>query len=367
MLEARIHDSLAEMAPDDWNRCFGPVLEDYAYHLAVERAGLPGFRYFYVSVRQDGRVVGVVPAFLTAYDLETTLDQPRLRAAIVGFKRHAPWFLRAALAALGSPCTENAMLGIARDATSPHDVADLLIETFAEAAKARGGALMAVKDLIEHDRPLWQPVLARYGYGVVSGLPVARLPINFASLDDYMTRLSHATRKDMRRKLRQRTGVELRRVSSLDGFEAQVMALYRETRARADMTLEELTPAYFREVLQQKAGKAFCALYLKNGELLAANLLLHDGVTLIDKFFVMGEAGRAHNLYFVSWFDNVAWCLEQGIKMFQAGQAAYANKLRLGCQLVRTDMAFAHRSPAISHVLKVLSPMFAADPVQEAA
>ncbi|WP_443751317.1 GNAT family N-acetyltransferase [Asticcacaulis solisilvae] len=366
MLEARVHDSVTDIAPEDWNRCFGDALEDHAYHLAVERAGLPGFRFFYVTVAEAGRVVGAVPAFLTPYDLETTLDHPGLRKAIVQMKQGAPWFLRASLAALGSPCTEMAMLGIA-DPPQARPIAALLLDAFLEAARARGGALMAVKDLAETDRPLWQPLLAGRGFGVVSGLPVARLPIDFTTLDDYLARLSHATRKDMRRKLRGRNGVELKRVTTLDGFEDAVMALYRATRARAEMVLEDLTPDYFRAVLEGKPGRAFCALYLKDGELLAANLLLHDGTTLIDKVFVMGEAGRAHNLYFVSWFDNVAWCLDNGLQVFQAGQAAYANKLRLGCRLLRTDMAFTHRNAVVSQVLKVLSPMFAADPVMEVA
>jgi predicted N-acyltransferase len=366
VLEAKVHDSVAAIAPEDWNRCFGAALEDHAYHLAVERAGLPGFRFFYVTVSDRGRVVGAAPAFLTPYDLETTLDQPGLRKAIMQVKRGAPWFLRVSLAALGSPCTEIAMLGIA-DPSQARPIAALLLDTFISAARARGGALMAVKDLAETERLLWQPVLAERGFGVVSGLPVARLPIDFSDMDGYLARLSYATRKDMRRKLRGHEGVELRRVTTLEGFEDAVMALYRATRARAEMVLEELTPDYFRGVLAGKPGKAFCALYLKDGELLAANLLLHDGNTLIDKFFVMGEAGRDHNLYFVSWFDNVAWCLENGVGVFQAGQAAYANKLRLGCRLLRTDMAFAHRNAAVSRVLKALSPMFAADPVGEAA
>lgn len=366
MLEVRVHDSLAGIAPDDWDGCFDGALEDHAYHLAVERSGLAGFRFFYVSVLDGQRVVGVAPAFLTSYDLETTLDPPELRRALTQIKTVAPGVLRASLAALGSPCSERAMLGIA-DASRAPEIARGLRDGFLQAARERGGALMAVKDLVETDRALWSPVLAERGFGVVSGLPIACLPIDFPDTDAYLARLSHATRKDMRRKLRSREGVEIRRVTRLDGFEEALMALYRATRARAEMVLEELTPDYFRQVLSAKPGRAFCTLYLRDGELLAANLLLHDDTALIDKFFVMGEAGRAHNLYFVSWFDNIEWCLNNGIRVFQAGQAAYANKLRLGCQLVRTDMAFTHRNVLVSRVLKRLSPLFAADPVGDAA
>ncbi len=359
MFEAQVHDTIAAIPECDWNDCFLGALEDHAYHQAVEAAGLPGFRFFYVTVHDQGRIVGVAPAFLTGYDLETTLDPGWLRDMIAGVKRRLPGVLHVSLAALGSPCTDTAMLGV-RDHANAASIAGLLLDAFWDAARQRGGALMAVKDLPESGRSLWRPLLIDRGYGLVSGLPVARLVVDFPTFDTYLARLSHSTRKDMRRKMRGREAVELRRVTSLDGFEDALMALYHQTRARAEMVLEELTPAYFHNLLQSKSHNAFCALYLKDGELLAANLLLHDETTLIDKFFVMGDTGRAVNLYFISWFDNINWCLEHGVGWFQAGQAAYGNKLRLGCELTATDMAFAHRNPLVSWLFKCASPLFAA-------
>ncbi|MDV6330710.1 GNAT family N-acetyltransferase [Asticcacaulis sp. 201] len=366
MLEARIFDNIASIDASDWNACFTRPVEDHAYHLAIEASGLVGFGFFYVTIFDGERLIGAAPAFTTPYDLETTLDNARLREMIAGWKKRAPGLLRVSLAALGSPCTEVAMLGI-RDQGRAREIASLMLDTFFRVAKAKGGALLAVKDLAEHDRALWQPLIEAQGCGLVSGLPVARLPIDFATIDEYLSRLSHATRKDMRRKLKARTEVRLKRVSRIEGYEEAIMALYRDTRARAEMAFEELTLDYFNGVLARRPGGAFCALYLKDDRLLAANLLLRDDTTLIDKFFVMGAEGRANNLYFTSWFDNIAYCLDQGLTLFQVGQAAYANKLRLGAQLLRTDMAFRHRNPAISAGLKVLSPLFAADPVEEAA
>jgi len=364
MLEARVFDSIARIDAAQWDACFTAPVEDHAYHLAIEGSGLAGFGFFYVAVFDGGHLVGAAPAFTTPYDLETTLDNARLRQMIAGWKRRAPGFLRVSLAALGSPCTEVAMLGI-REVGRAREIASLLLDTFFRAARARGGVLLAVKDLAEGDRELWRPLIEACGCGFVAGLPVARLPIDFATTDAYLARLSAATRKDMRRKLRARAAVRLERVNRLDGYEEAIMSLYRDTRARAEMAFEDLTIDYFRRVLAHKPDGAFCTLYLKGGEVLAANLLLRDDTTLIDKFFVMGAEGRAHNLYFTSWFDNIAYCLEHGLTLFQVGQAAYANKLRLGARLLRTDMAFKHRNPAVSACLKVLSPMFAADAMAE--
>src|SRR5262249_37347033 len=140
--------------------------------------------------------------------------------------------------------------------------------------------------------------------------------------------------------------------------------LYQETRARGDMQFEELTLAYFSGVLDRMGEKAFCALYYCGDDLLAINLLLRNGDTLLDKFFCMNaERGRAYNLYFLSWFTNVRLCLEQGLSRYQSGAAAYENKLRLGSALTRTTIYFRHQSMLANAALRAAAPFFVVDPV----
>jgi len=147
------------------------------------------------------------------------------------------------------------------------------------------------------------------------------------------------------------------------------MPLYYSTLSRADMALEELTFAYFENVLTLMPDKAFCGLYYRGDTLIAANFLLQDDQSLIDKYFLMTPEGRQYNLYFVSWFDNIRLCLEQGLSVFQTGQAAYDNKVRLGAHLHDTHMAFKHRNPIVSMAFRWLAPFFAGDaaPVGESA
>jgi hypothetical protein len=134
------------------------------------------------------------------------------------------------------------------------------------------------------------------------------------------------------------------------------------------MALEDLTPAYFQGVLRRMSGRAFCTLYWQGDELLAVNLLLQDGDTLLDKFFCMdAERGRSLNLYFLSWFTNVRLCLERGLKRYFSGQAGYENKLRLGSTLTRTANYFRHRNALVNGGLRLVAPLFAADPIPRQA
>jgi predicted N-acyltransferase len=191
----------------------------------------------------------------------------------------------------------------------------------------------------------------------------AELIIDFKSIDGYLGGLSRATRRDLRRKVKGagRLRIEVRR--DLAGLETRVLELYRQTRARSDLQFEDLSCAYFTGVLRALGERAFCVLYFDETELIGFNLLLQDGETQLDKYFCMeSDRGPAHNLYFVSWLTNVGICLEGGLKRYQAGQAGYETKLRLGCRLRGADMYFRHRRPLVNRALKWAAPLLTEDP-----
>lgn len=369
MLKARTVRSIAEVGREPWDRLFPGELESFDYLHAVEQAGLAGFQHFYVVVERDGRPVAAAPGFFTHYALDTTLTG-QARNTVAAIRRLAPRLLTLKLACLGSPCTETALIGFetARGQSGRALLTSLLLDGFEAAARAQGCGLLAIKDTPVIAGSPWAEILPPLGYREVAGLPVAGLAIDFDSIAAYLGGLSPATRKDMRRKLKAAHGVHIEVRHDLEGVLDQVMALYHQTRARAEMQFEELTPAYFTGVLSEMGEAALVMLYYAGDELLAANLLLRDQTTLLDKFFCMdAERGRASNLYFLSWFTNLSYCLDHGLSHYQSGQAAYRNKLRLGSRLTRTQMYFRHRNPVLNAALRVVAPLLAADPVLDAA
>ena len=369
MPDVRVIDSLAQVGPAAWDRLFPGELESYDYLMAVEAAGLEGFRWRYLLAEERGRLVAAAPAFLTDYPLETTLDGAARRLA-QGVQRIAPGALTLRLACIGSPCTETALLGFAPEVatTCRPTVLKAMIAGFQQTAAREGCSLLGVKDVAEHAAWLWDEAAWPFGYRAIASLPSADLDIDFATVDTYLNSLSPGTRKDMRRKLRALDQVRVEVRDDIDDVLDRVMALYHETRSRADMALEELTPAYFQGVLRAMHGRAFCTLYWQGGDLLAANLLLQSGDTLLDKFFCMdAERGRPLNLYFLSWFTNVRLCLERGLGRYRSGQAGYENKLRLGSQVTGTANYFRHRNAVLNGGLRLLAPLFAADPVARSA
>lgn len=365
MPEARVVRSIEDVGREAWDACFPGALEGFDYLAAVEGAGLAGFDWRYVVVECEGRVVAAAPGFFTDYSLDTTLTQLG-RRLVAATRKVAPRAFTVRMACIGSPCTEDSGLGFAPQVAA-HQKAELLqmlLRAFEAAAAHSGCWLLAIKDAPENQREIWAAAARAIGYRPTPGMPTAVLPITFADLDGYFATLSAATRKDMRRKLKALNQLRIEVAHDLTGLEPRILDLYRQTRERSDLQFEDLTAAYFTGVLDKMGERALCVLYWLGDDLIGFNLLLQDGVTLLDKFFCMETArGPAFNLYFVSWFTNVRLCLERGLKAYQSGQAAYENKLRLGSRLIGAEMYFRHRRPLVNRALQWAAPLLADDPV----
>jgi predicted N-acyltransferase len=361
--KARVIQSINDVARERWDACFPGRLENHDYLAAVEAAGLPGFEWRYVLVEEDERVLAAAPAFFTDYRLDTTLTAFG-RGLVSATRRLAQCAFTVRLASLGSPCAEDVSLGFHPTVGGPQRQRLLraMVKAFETAAMESGCWLLAVKDA-PHSEGLWAEFARSAGYQASPGMPSAELPIDFPDIDTYLARLSAATRKDMRRKLKAMADLRIEQRNDIAGLEDRVMELYRQTRRRSDMQFEELTPAYFSGVLHRLGDRASCVLYYAGDDLLGFNLLLRDGETLLDKFFCMeSERGPQHNLYFVSWFTNIRLCLEAGLKRYQSGQAGYGAKVRLGSRLAPTQMYFRHRRALVNSALRWAAPLLADDP-----
>ncbi len=359
MAEGRIYESIAQVGRRPWHVLFPGQIEDYDYLSAVEQSSLQGFRWRYVTVHDGGRIVAAAPAFLTHYSLDTTLAGES-RRWIAALRRLAPSALTLPMACLGSPCTETLATGFAPDLddAARRDALAALLETFEDLAARERCTLLALKDVPLDEEPQWESSAYPRGYRTISGLPVARLDLDFDDVEGYLKTLSPGTRRDMRRKLRALDRVRIEIRHDIDDVIERVCELYRQTRARGEMQFEDLPADYFTGVVRRMAPRAFYVLYFEDDELLGANLLLKGGDTLVDKFFCMdAERGRALNLYFLSWFTNVRLALGHRLSCYQSGQAAYANKLRLGSRLAWTSMYFRHRNAVLNGVLRIAAPL----------
>ncbi len=352
-MEAATATSIEVFEPGEWNRLFPDEPENWAYYRAVERARLPGFEWLYFALRAGGRLLAVVPGFLTDYHLDTTMTGT-LRKISDGIQRMFPRFLRQRMIALGSPVSEICHLGFdpELDDSAREHALDALLDEFERRAKIERAKILAVKDSSSAQDALWSKVLRLHRLRRQPGLPTAVLDLPYASVDGYLQSLSRATRRDLRRKLRAGTGIRVEWRTRIDGIVDDIARLYAATRDNAEFNFEELTPDYFQNVLTDCAPNARCATFWIGDKLVAFNLVLFDEHRLIDKFLGMDySVARSYNLYFYTWVENIHFCIDHRIPLYQSGQGLHHQKVHLGSRLLPNWLWYRHRNRAIDAIL----------------
>jgi Acetyltransferase (GNAT) domain len=350
----------------DWHRFFPGEVESWGYYRAIEQAPPPGFTFGAIGVRRAGKLLAAAPLFRVTYRLDTPL-QGRWRPVGDWLNKHAPRLVGLPVMGLGSPLADRCHIGF--DPTlSPVErgaiMRDMLDGLDAHAAKERV-PLLAVKDLADRDAVDLHAGLSAAGYSRVAGLPVCVLELPFASEDDYIRSLSANNRSTLRRKLKRADKVAIEITHSAAGLEDELFALYEETRRNSRFDygdFEQLSPRYFRDVMDALGDRAVLISCRVDGRLLAFKLMFVEDGRVIDKFWGMRyPVGREHNLFFVAWMAAVRWCLANGRTRLQSGQTAYAQKIKLGSQLEKLWVYFRHRGRVSNTIFRTFAPFIAFD------
>jgi hypothetical protein len=344
-----------------WNGCFPGDAEAHEYYSACELAERSP-RMGAACVSLDGRIVAVAPVFSMQFSLASSF-QPEA-GSLARVLRAVASCIRFPIVCVGSPYAERCHIGLrpGLTGTERRAVLRLLMETVERRATGTGVGLMAVKDVSGGAADEVPALLAEQGYARLSSLPVASLDLSgIRNVENYLATLSAGTRRDLRRKLRSASGVRVEDRHDIADVAAEITHLYESVReaSRFDYgELEELPAEFFLQVSHQLGERALFRLYWVGETLAAFNLLLLEPDRVIDKFLGMRyPLAREHNLYALSWIENVRLCLARGVRTLQTGQTAYREKIRLGSRLVPSSVWFRHRNPAIHRLLRAVAPL----------
>lgn len=362
---AEVVQGVSTFAPDDWEALFPGQAEGHDYYAACETLACGAYRLMAVGVWRDGLLVAAAPVFSLVFDL-TAPVQGRWRPWADRLGRLAPRLTRLKVLGLGSPLAEQCHLGFhpCLGEEGRRQAMAAMLAALERHARAEGVGLVALKDVTAQDDAALAATLAGCGYARMASLPVAVLDVP-ADMERYLATLSPSTRKDVRRKLRGRSALRIEQRTEIGDIHEEIAALYEETRSNSDLDygdLERLPAGYFRAVMQGTGSRARMMLYYVEDRLLAFNLLFVEKDRVIDKFLGMRyPQARHHNLYVVSWMENVMLAQAAGCSLLQSGQTAYAAKLRLGSRLAPSFLYFRHRNPVLNRLLRLLSCFLAFD------
>ncbi len=311
-----------------------------------------------------------VATFATDFDLLTTTD-PSSRRKIEGWPMYRYWrrLLRPRTRFVGSTVTEYVWL--------PGDTGAAELACSLRLTQGRDCMLLIVKD-IPQASPLLAPAANRYaeaflaacerqGFVLLEGQALAWAPIDFDSIDDYLARLSRGRRRDLRRKLRSRDKLEIERVpTGSSAFDDPLVIetfyrLYQNVFAQSELQFDLLQPAFFSKVFRENNG-GIVFVYRAGGRMIGWNLCFEYGDMLVDKYIGLEyPAARDHNLYAVSWFENLSYARARGLRCYVAGWTDPLIKLQLGARLTLTRHAVFVRNPLLRWFLRRFSRYFESD------
>ena len=312
-----------------------------------------------------------MPCFVAPFNLLTTVDATLRRrlTALPGFRhwgRLLTWRTRFA----GTTVSEYAPL--------PPGVSPAALAHGLKLAYGRDCKLLIIKDIAQESVLLdsAQNTCARElvnacrseGYVVLEGQALAWVPIDFASAEEYLARLSAGRRKNIRRKLRSRANLDIETVLAGDvrfhdeAVLAEFYALFDNVYAQSEIHFDRLSPAFFRALLQDPDSHGVVFVYRHAGQMIGWNLCYAYGGRLVDKYigFAYPQA-REHNLYFVSWMHNLEYARVHALTHYVAGWTDPEVKSFLGASMTFTRHAVYARNPLLRWLLRQLGSHFESD------
>jgi hypothetical protein len=315
----------------------------------LQESGIVGFNLRSIVVLQDDAPILLLPLFETRFDLSTFVEG-WIKKSLKVAGRLIPSVFHPRV--LGVGLVEGAWSEIGID---PH----IDEGTLDAAYNMAFSALQALATELKSD------IVALYNFNQYGKLPgevfkkfnqvhyrsCARLPINFNSTEEYLSRLSRGARKDVRRKMRVAPEVRVIRSSAISPFLDRIYTLYLKTVERSPMALGVHNRLFFEKICERVPGAEY-TLYFVQEELVAFNLLVIQQESMVDIYFCMDfELGRTYNLYVLSWLENVRTCVERKIPFYYAGQGTEKTKAHLGATFIPSFILFKHRQPVFDRLL----------------
>lgn len=311
------------------------------------------------------------PVFLATLDLLTTADEATAaRIRTLPLYRYWGRALRVSTRFCGTTTTEHCPL--------PRNVSAGTLLNALHTAYAATQPLFIVKDLpnasplVSDEDNAYADELARAarekGYIILEGEALAYNDIDFSDEDEYLSRLSAARRKNIRRKMRSREALDVTVLPLGDAFfdddavTDELYALFRQVYDNSPIHFDLLTQEYLTALVRAKDIPGVVFRYAERGETIGYNICLTGDATLTDKTIALNYArSRDVNLYHVSWMENLRYARTHGYARYVSGCTAVDAKASLGASFTMTRHLVWVRNPLLRRLLAMCRGLFEAD------
>jgi Acetyltransferase (GNAT) domain len=360
---ATVSDGIPPQEYETWVAGFENYTFDHRYYEIIHNSLKAQFAHYYLFLRgTDGMTRAIQPFLIVSQDIAAGTPE-FVRNALAQVRRAIPQFLKLRMLMLGCPAAEGDIV-LDRVSRSVSWTVDSLRESLAPVARRLRVALIVFKDYPKRYREHLDR-LCFSGYRRVPSMPAVRMDLNFLDFDDYLnTRVSCATRKNLRRKFRKAQRglpIDWEVVSDISPYVDEVYALYRQTLSRSKFRFQELTRSYFCELSRRINDRVKFFLWRQQGRIIAFACVIAHGGVLRDTYIGLDyTVALKYHLYFVTWRDTIVWGLKNGFHTYHSGPLNYDPKYHLRMALEPLDLyvrsPYGFLNPVFKSILPLLEP-----------
>jgi predicted N-acyltransferase len=353
----QVYQSIDQIGKTNWDAVFGNIPESYVFYKVLAASGLDDFTFLYLVIYGDNELISIAPLFTADFNLDIAVEG-WLSGLIKCVRRIFPRLLIFKTLFCGSPFSEYGVLGVRQSFADSSKIIPAVHAGLKELAAKTDARLIIFKDFLESSQPFLDP-LRREGFARMESFPNVAVEVNYKSFPEYLETLGRSTRKNLKRKLKE-TGagghVRVETVRDITPYIDQVVKLYENAYHGGSTKFERLTKEFFLSASRDLAPHTLFFLYYVDNRLGAFNLCFVYDNLFIDKFIGFDyDVSNRYHLYFVSWANNIQWCIDNSLCYYHPGQTDYEPKIRLGGKLVPLFVYVKHCNAVLNFILKPLT------------
>lgn len=333
MISRRVHRSIGEVPAAEWDALVDAddLQASHRFVGVCERSRVAVAAYRHVLVYDGGELAAIasLSAMRVRLDLLAT---GATKSVMRRIRRVVPRALEVPVVFCGLPVSfGKSLLRIHPDADATPVLA-AIDDAAEEFGMEVGAPIVCSKEHADDEVGALSP-LERRGFRRVPSLPSCRLPISWASFDEYVAAMRADYRRQLRSALRARDhhGLRVRESSDLAAECERIVPLYEQVMDHAEVQLERLPPAFFTELARAFPGETSAILVERGGDTVAAAVMLDS--PRVSTFLLAGidySCHRALASYPILVTAVVASAIARGAEVLEMGQTSWALKQRLG-------------------------------------
>jgi hypothetical protein len=355
-------NSVSEISPDLFERCFRPPLEGRWWYDTLEKSNLQDqFKFEYAVIMKGDRPVGIAPTFFmnVPMDLVAPPEIVKLLKLVPAIGKIFPFLVYQRTLFVGSPCSDEGTVGLI-PGIALSDVTSSLQEAFYKRAAELKAHMVVWKDFAPEDTLALESLITEKGMFPSVSYPGTRVQLPPGGMTEYYKTLKGSRRHKLLKKLRKskerlRLDVEIVQRPAAEVLD-QVWTLFEQTYEQAETKFERLNRQFFDLIAQQEVSRFVLVRNHDSHRIVAFMLCFQLGDRIINKFIGLDYSqARTNYLYFRLWEVAIEWAMSTGASELQSGQTGYSAKIDIGNSLIPLTNYCRHRNPIVHWFYKTVA------------